>query len=94
MGCHLPPGAWSLGPAALLRGFGAIQAKKGGRMWETIFSPGSTSTVAGVRLPSKRGFTFDQIIPLHFSTINKIPHTYRWCGVLCLPWHFFGAEDG
>ena len=85
----LPPAPGSLEPRP-----GAIQAKKGGRRWGTISSPGSTSTVAGVRLPSKCGFTFDQIIPLHFSTINKTPHAYRWCGVLCLPWHFFGAEGG
>lgn len=31
------------------------------------------------------GFVFDWVIPLHISTINKIPHTSRWYQVLCLP---------
>lgn len=29
-----------------------------------------------------------------FSTINKIPHAYRWCEILCLPWRFFRGWVG
>lgn len=44
--------------------------------------------------PARIRSIFDQIIPLHFSTINKIPHAYRWCEILCLPWRFFRGWVG
>lgn len=89
-----PPGARSLGQAAPGLGVGA-PAKKGGKRWGTIFSPGRTSSVLAFAYPVGTGVAFDQVIPRPCSTASQIPHTHPQ--VVCrpvLPWHLFRERGG